>query len=70
VSAGIDVALTMVAEVWGAEIAQAIQLGIEYDPRPHSTPVRRAKQRRRFARASRRRWGVDHGRVTLTHVRA
>ena len=34
VSAGIDVALTMVAEIWGAEVAQAVQLGIEYDPQP------------------------------------
>jgi hypothetical protein len=23
-----------VAEVWGAEVSQAIQLGIEYDPQP------------------------------------
>ena len=34
VSAGIDLALTMVAEIWGAEMAQAVQLGIEYDPQP------------------------------------
>ena len=34
VSAGIDVALTMVAEIWGADLAQAVQLGIEYDPQP------------------------------------
>ena len=33
-SAGIDVALTMVAEIWGADLAQAVQLGIEYDPQP------------------------------------
>lgn len=34
VTAGIDFALAMVARVWGAELAQAIQLGIEYDPAP------------------------------------
>jgi transcriptional regulator GlxA family with amidase domain len=34
VSAGIDLALTLAAEVWGPEVSQAIQLGIEYDPRP------------------------------------
>ena len=34
VSAGIDLALTLVAEVWGAEVSQAIHLGIEYDPQP------------------------------------
>lgn len=34
VSAGIDMALRLVIELAGVEIAQAIQLGIEYDPRP------------------------------------
>jgi transcriptional regulator GlxA family with amidase domain len=34
VSAGIDLALTLAAELQGPEIAQAIQLGIEYDPQP------------------------------------
>jgi transcriptional regulator GlxA family with amidase domain len=34
VSAGIDLALTLAGELWGPEIAQAIQLGIEYDPQP------------------------------------
>jgi putative intracellular protease/amidase len=34
VSAGIDLALAVVAELHGAEIAQAIQLAIEYDPDP------------------------------------
>jgi transcriptional regulator GlxA family with amidase domain len=34
VSAGIDLALALTAEVWGAELAQAVQLGIEYDPQP------------------------------------
>ena len=34
VSAGIDLALTLVAETHGPEVAQAVQLGIEYDPQP------------------------------------
>jgi putative intracellular protease/amidase len=34
VSAGIDMALTLAAQVAGPEVAQAIQLGIEYDPQP------------------------------------
>jgi transcriptional regulator GlxA family with amidase domain len=34
VSAGIDLALALVGELAGPEIAQAIQLGIEYDPQP------------------------------------
>jgi transcriptional regulator GlxA family with amidase domain len=34
VSAGIDLALVLVDEVAGRETAQAIQLGIEYDPQP------------------------------------
>jgi transcriptional regulator GlxA family with amidase domain len=34
VSAGIDMALTLVARFAGPEVAQAIQLGIEYDPQP------------------------------------
>jgi transcriptional regulator GlxA family with amidase domain len=34
VSAGIDMALALAARVAGAEVAQAIQLGIEYDPEP------------------------------------
>jgi transcriptional regulator GlxA family with amidase domain len=34
VSAGIDLALTLVGQIWGPELAQSIQLGIEYDPQP------------------------------------
>lgn len=34
VSAGIDMALTLAAHIAGPEYAQAIQLGIEYDPDP------------------------------------
>jgi transcriptional regulator GlxA family with amidase domain len=34
VSSGIDMALTLVHRMHGPELAQAIQLGIEYDPEP------------------------------------
>jgi len=34
VSAGIDMALTLAAKISGEKLAQAIQLGIEYDPAP------------------------------------
>ena len=34
VSAGIDMGLSLAARVAGDEVAQAIQLGIEYDPQP------------------------------------
>ncbi|WP_188195090.1 DJ-1/PfpI family protein [Nonomuraea sp. SYSU D8015] len=34
VSSGIDMALTLLAAAGGAETAQAVQLAIEYDPRP------------------------------------
>ena len=34
VSAGIDMALVLAAELAGPDVAKAIQLGIEYDPAP------------------------------------
>ena len=34
VTSGIDFAFRIVAEIAGPEVAQAIQLGIEYDPSP------------------------------------
>jgi transcriptional regulator GlxA family with amidase domain len=34
VSAGIDMALTLAGRIAGDQVAQAIQLGIEYDPEP------------------------------------
>jgi cyclohexyl-isocyanide hydratase len=34
VSSGIDFAFLIVAEIAGSDVAQAIQLGIEYDPSP------------------------------------
>jgi transcriptional regulator GlxA family with amidase domain len=34
VSSGIDMALTLVGKQWGDDMAEGIQLGIEYDPQP------------------------------------
>jgi hypothetical protein len=34
VSAGIDMALTLLARMHGPEIAMGVQLALEYDPRP------------------------------------
>ncbi|MFC5472765.1 DJ-1/PfpI family protein [Paraherbaspirillum soli] len=34
VTAGIDFGLTVVGLLWGKELAQTIQLGLEYDPQP------------------------------------
>jgi transcriptional regulator GlxA family with amidase domain len=34
VSAGIDMALLLAGRLWGDDVARAIQLGNEYDPRP------------------------------------
>jgi cyclohexyl-isocyanide hydratase len=34
VTAGIDFALTVVAEVWGEDVAKQMQLGFEYNPQP------------------------------------
>lgn len=34
VTSGIDFALTVIAEIAGQEFAKAVQLGLEYDPRP------------------------------------
>jgi transcriptional regulator GlxA family with amidase domain len=38
VSAGIDLALTLAGKIAGPEVAQAIQLAIEYDPHPPFDP--------------------------------
>jgi transcriptional regulator GlxA family with amidase domain len=62
VSAGIDMALTLVTEIAGADVAQAIQLDLEYDPQPpHDTGstakappelVERIRAESRFARST------------------
>jgi putative intracellular protease/amidase len=65
VSSGIDMALALAGRIAGDETAQAIQLGIEYDPQPpydagspDSAPVeivRRLESRSRFIRTGRAR---------------
>jgi transcriptional regulator GlxA family with amidase domain len=40
VSAGIDMALSLTERVHGRELAESLQLVIEYDPLPRSTPAR------------------------------
>ncbi len=47
VSAGIDMALALAARIAGEQVAQAIQLGIEYDPQPPfdaGSPQKAAKE--------------------------
>jgi transcriptional regulator GlxA family with amidase domain len=74
VTAGIDFALTVVAELAGAETAQAIQLQIEYAPAPPfdagvpetAPPAILARVRERLARmAERRRGAVEAAAVRL-----
>lgn len=53
VSAGIDMALRLATELAGAEVAQAIQLGMEYDPEPphdSGTPEKAAPEVLELAR--------------------
>jgi len=64
VSSGIDMALALAGRIAGDETAQAIQLGIEYDPQPpydagspdHAPAaiVRRLESRSRFILTGRR----------------
>ena len=57
VSSGIDMALTLAAEVADPFVAQTIQLGIEYDPQPPfdaGSPVKAPKESVEFLRASSR----------------
>ncbi len=54
VSAGIDMALVLAAEIAGDGVAQAIQLGIEYDPAPPfdaGSPDKAPKDITEFVRA-------------------
>jgi transcriptional regulator GlxA family with amidase domain len=45
VTAGIDFALTVLAELGGADVAQSLQLGLEYAPSPPLTQERRMPHR-------------------------
>ena len=77
VTAGIDFALTLVAEIAGPETAQAIQLQIEYAPAPPfdaglpetAPPAILARVRERnSAMAARRRDAVDAAAARLAAV--
>jgi hypothetical protein len=57
VSAGIDLALWLVSEIVGRERAEAIQLTIEYDPRPPFD----AGHMRKASKAVRGPGDADHG---------
>ena len=46
ISAGIDLAFTVAAKIAGPEVAQTIQLAIEYDPHPHATPAHRRRRQK------------------------
>ncbi len=37
VTAGIDFAFTVIAQLWGEPVARAVQLALEYDPKPQFT---------------------------------
>ena len=53
VTAGIDFALTVIAEIWGDEVAKQMQLGFEYDPQPPfdcGSPERAGPERTAFAK--------------------
>ena len=57
VSSGIDMALTLAAELQGQFVAETIQLGIEYDPQPPfdaGSPEKAPKESVDFLRASSR----------------
>ncbi|HVS76574.1 MAG TPA: DJ-1/PfpI family protein [Steroidobacteraceae bacterium] len=55
VTAGIDMALTVLAEIAGADYAQAVQLGIEYAPAPPFDSGRPERARPQILAAARRR---------------
>lgn len=55
VSAGIDMALRLAAEIAGADVAQQIQLIMEYDPQPPFDSGSVAKARRETVEAAERR---------------
>jgi len=79
VTAGIDFALTLVAEIAGADVAQMIQLGIEYAPAPPfeagdpttapPTILARVQQRNAEVLPTRRR-AVEAAAARLVHAAA
>jgi cyclohexyl-isocyanide hydratase len=70
VTAGLDFGLTVAAEVAGADVAQSIQLALEYDPAPPfdaGTPEK-APQQVRVAMDDRYRQAVERMRAALLAV--
>jgi cyclohexyl-isocyanide hydratase len=76
VTAGIDFALTVAAQAFSPELAQAIQLGIEYDPHPpfdagapeRADPALVAKVRAQAAtRQAERQTAVDTASAKINH---
>jgi transcriptional regulator GlxA family with amidase domain len=61
VTAGIDMALTVIAEIAGVDFAQTVQLGIEYAPAPPFDSGRPESARPEIVAAARRR--LDDGRA-------
>lgn len=55
VTAGIDMALTVLAEIAGADFAQGVQLAIEYDPKPPFDSGRPERARPEILAAARKR---------------
>ncbi|MEV6255604.1 hypothetical protein AB0L97_20325 [Nocardia sp. NPDC051911] len=58
VSAGIDLALWLVGDVFGAEQAQIAQLIIEYDPQPPYDAGHAGKASRAVRRAATAQWKI------------
>jgi transcriptional regulator GlxA family with amidase domain len=59
VSAGVDLALTLAAKIAGPEVAQSIQLAIEYDPQPPFDADSRRRRQNRSTTWRLRRSAID-----------
>ena len=73
VTSGIDFAFRIVAELAGPEVAQAIQLGIEYDPAPpfdsgHPDKASKASIALMVQRNERAHLGIQHGLENLPNI--
>jgi cyclohexyl-isocyanide hydratase len=66
VTAGIDFAFDIIAEIAGPDVAQAIQLGIEYDPSPPFDNGRPEKASEAANALIRKRNEMAHGRMRQT----
>jgi transcriptional regulator GlxA family with amidase domain len=70
VTAGIDMALTVMAEVAGAEYAQTVQLAIEYAPAPPFDSGRPERARPQVVAAARKRLDAIRGERDAAVARA